>query len=247
MVTDISLANVSLNSYIERQKHDVFSYHTNWFELISQLYGYTFIPLTTCNTRGEITGFLPLCYMQSPLTGRRLVSLPFSDICPLLATGESDTHELIDQAIALAKERKVKYLELRTGVNETLARRQDMVEENQLYARWLLPLSANPDRAWSSLRKPVQHQVKKSEKLGVQVRTAQNREDMKHYYRLHLQTRSKKHGMPAQPEGYFLGLWDAFAASGAVQLLLAEYEGTVIAGMVLLASGSTIRYAYGAS
>jgi len=247
MVTDISLANVSLNSYIERQKHDVFSYHTNWFELISQLYGYTFIPLTTCNTRGEITGFLPLCYMQSPLTGRRLVSLPFSDICPLLATGESDTHELIDQAIALAKERKVKYLELRTGVNETLARRQDLVEENQLYARWLLPLSANPDRAWSSLRKPVQHQVKKSEKLGVQVRTAQNREDMKHYYRLHLQTRSKKHGMPAQPEGYFLGLWDAFAASGAVQLLLAEYEGTVIAGMVLLASGSTIRYAYGAS
>src|SRR5690348_2813191 len=107
MVTDISLASASLNSTIERQKHDVLSYHANWFELISQLYGYTFIPLTTSNTRGEITGFLPLCYMQSPLTGKRLVSLPFSDICPLLATDETDVHALIDQATALAKERRV--------------------------------------------------------------------------------------------------------------------------------------------
>ena len=247
MVTDISLAGASLNRYVELQRHDVISYHANWFDLISKLYGYTFIPLTTRGAQGEITGFLPLCYMQSPLTGRRLVSLPFSDICPLLAADETDANTLIDQAIALAKERKVKYLELRTGVNEALARRQDLVEENQLYARWLMPLSTDPDSIWSSLRKPVQHQVKKSQKLGVQARIAENREDMEHYYRLHLQTRSKKHGMPAQPEGYFLGLWDAFAASGSVQLLLAEYEGTVIAGMVLLASGSTIRYAYGAS
>jgi lipid II:glycine glycyltransferase (peptidoglycan interpeptide bridge formation enzyme) len=110
-----------------------------------------------------------------------------------------------------------------------------------------MPLSADPDSVWSSLRKPIQHQVKKSQKLGVQVRIAQNREDMESYYRLHLQTRSKKHGMPAQPAEYFCGLWDAFAASGSVRLLLAEHEGTVIAGMVLLASGSTIRYAYGAS
>jgi lipid II:glycine glycyltransferase (peptidoglycan interpeptide bridge formation enzyme) len=32
-----------------------------------------------------------------------------------------------------------------------------------------------------------------------------------------------------------------------MQLLLAEYQGTVIGGMILLASGTTIRYAYGAS
>ena len=187
MVTDTFLADASLNRYVELQKHDVISYQANWFDLISKLYGYTFIPLTTHDAQGEITGFLPLCYMQSPLTGRRLVSLPFSDICPLLATDETSANTLIDQAVALAKERKVKYLELRTGVNEALARRQDLVEENQLYVRWLMPLSADPDSVWSSLRKPVQHQVKKSQKLGVQVRIAQKREDMEHYYRLHLQ------------------------------------------------------------
>jgi len=97
------------------------------------------------------------------------------------------------------------------------------------------------------LRKPVQHQVKKSQKLGVGVRVAQRREDVAQYYRLHLQTRCKKHGMPAQPQAYFYKLWDAFAGSGGMQLLLAEYQGMIIAGMILLASNTTIRYAYGAS
>jgi len=67
------------------------------------------------------------------------------------------------------------------------------------------------------------------------------------YYQLHLQTRCKKHGMPAQPQRYFFELWDTFAGNGTLQLLLAEYEGAIIAGMVLFVSGPTIRYAYGAS
>ena len=61
------------------------------------------------------------------------------------------------------------------------------------------------------------------------------------------QTRCKKHGMPVQPQSYFFALWDNFAKSAVMQLLLAEYQGTVIGGMILLASGTTIRYAYGAS
>src|SRR5579863_1616306 len=247
MLKNSSRTDSALSIFVERHKLDTIAYSQSWFDLISQLYGYTFIPLTTHNAEGEITGFLPLCYMRSPLTGRRLVSLPFSDHCPLLAVDETSANDLIDQAIALAKERKVKYMELRSGVNEALAKRMDLMEENKLYVSWLLPLSSDADSVWSNLRKPVQHQVKKSQKLGVQVRIAQNREDMGCYYRLHLHTRSKKHGMPAQPREYFYGLWDAFAANGSVQLLLAEYEGTVIAGMILLACGSTIRYAYGAS
>ncbi len=223
-------------------------YHCHeWHNLLTELYGYELIPLVTADKKGLISGYLPLCFIHSPLTGRRLVSLPFSDFCPLLAADEVSVNNLIDQAINEAKKRKVKYLELRTGLNETLARREDLVEENQLYVQWLVPLSADPDKVWSRLRKSVQQKVNKSMKLCVQVRVAQNRQDIEHYYRLHLQTRSKKHGMPAQPREFFYGLWDAFAASGSMRLLLAEHQGTIIAGAILLASGSTLRYAYSAS
>lgn len=231
---------------MEERAQDCFYYSQAWFELITQLYGSSVIPLTTTNSNGEITGFLPLCLMQSPLTGRRLVGLPFSDHCPLLAVDEISANTLIDQALGLAQEKRVRYLELRTGTHTTLGKRRELAEGN-LYVRWLLPLADDADSMWAGLRKPIQRQIKKSESLGVQVRVATRREDVALYYRLHLHTRTKRHGMPAQPLGFFYGLWDAFAARGAMQLLLAEYEGAVIAGMVVLAAGTTARYAYGAS
>jgi FemAB-related protein (PEP-CTERM system-associated) len=231
---------------VEQQVKDTFYYDHRWFELLGKLYGYRIIPLTTTNGEGHITGFLPLCSVSSPLTGRRLVSLPFSDRCPLFAADEVSAHDLVDQAIRLAKRQDVKYLELRAGINDMLAKRPDLTESN-LYVNWTLPLSDRPEDVWKGLRKPVQHQIKKSQKLGVQVRTAQKREEMALYYKLHLQTRAKKHGMPTQSKDYFFQLWDAFAASGTLQLLLAEYQGTTVAGIVLLAYGKTVHYAYGAS
>jgi CelD/BcsL family acetyltransferase involved in cellulose biosynthesis len=245
-MTQTTLSDSRLSTFLEQQTKDSFSYNQAWLDLIAQLYGYRVIPLTTTNATGQITGFLPLCSVHSPFTGPRLVALPFSDYCPLFAADDASANDPINQAIGLAQAQGAKYLELRTGVNDVLAKRSDLVEGN-LYVRWQMPLAADSDAIWANLRKPVQHQIKKSQKLGVQVRIAQNREDVAHYYRLHLQTRCKKHGMPAQPQRFFFGLWDAFAASGAMQLLLAEYQGMVIAGMILLTSGSTIRYAYGAS
>ncbi len=245
-MAQISLFDFPWSTSIEQQKTACFYYNEAWFDLVTKLYRYTAIPLTTTNAAGKVTGFLPLCSMHSPLTGKRLVSLPFSDHCPLLAEDEDSANNLIDQAIQLAHEQKVRYLELRPGVNEVMPGRSELVEGN-LYVRWLISLTANPDAVWRGLRKPIQHQIKKSQKLGVQVRLAQNREDVAHYYRLHLQNRCKKHGMPTQPQRFFYELWDAFAASGKMQVLLAEYDGNVVAGMILLASGSTVRYAYGAS
>src|SRR5712692_5207026 len=244
--TYASFADLHLNDFVEQQTTEPLYYSRAWLDLTTKLYGYSMIPLITTNTTGQITGFLPLCSVQSPLTGRRLVALPFSDYCPLLATDDAITSNLIDQAIHLAQRQKVKYLELRTGVNDLLSKHPDLVEAN-LYVRWLLPLTTDPNNLWSQLKSSVRGKVRKSQKLGVQIRVAQHREDMAHYYRLHLHTRSKKHGMPAQPQRFFFDLWDAFAANGAMQLLLAEYQGIIIAGMILLSSGTTVRYAYGAS
>lgn len=245
-MTQAFLSDSHWSTFVEQQTKDSIYYSQPWLDLITNLYGFSIIPLTTTNGAGQITGFLPLCSVQSPLTGRRLVALPFSDLCPLLAVDDDSAGDLVDQAIRLAQEKRVKYLELRTSINDVLAKRVDLVEGN-LYVRWLMPLASDPDIVWSGLRKPIQHQIKKSRNLGVQVYIAQNREDVAHYYRLHLQTRCKKQGMPAQPQQFFFGLWDTFASSGAVQLLLAEYKGVIIAGMILLASGTIIRYAYGAS
>lgn len=239
-------ANTGTTTSVAERAQEVFYYDQAWLDLITKLYGYTVIPLTTTNESGAVSGYLPLCLMHSPLTGRRLVSLPFSDHCPLIADSEEDTRNLIEQALQLARQKKVRYLELRTGANNVLAERGDLMQ-GDLYVRWVLPLASDADALWLQMRKPVQHQIKKARKMGVQVRLAQSRTDVLRYYKLHLQTRSKKHGMPAQPQQFFLDAWDAFFPRNQMQVLLAEHEGQPIAGMVLFAAGSTVRYAYGAS
>jgi FemAB-related protein (PEP-CTERM system-associated) len=240
------LAGRDWSKDIERQAQESLYCSESWLDVLSRLYGYTLIPLTATDATGQVTGFLPLCSMSSPLRGRRLVALPFSDQCPLLATDSTSADRLVNDAIRLAQRQRARYLELRTGVSEALSRRSDLSPSN-LYVRWLAPLSHDAAEPWSNLRKSVQQKVGKARRLGVQVRIATRREEMARFYHLHLRTRTKKHGMPTQPASFFLMLWDAFAATGALQLLLAEAQGRVIAGAILLASGATVRFAYSAS
>lgn len=238
--------NTDLQAFLKERASDHFYADPAWLNLITSLYGYTFIPLTTTDTSGRVTGFLPLGYIQSPLTGRRLVSFPFSDSCPLLAEDEISANELVNQAISLAREKRARYLELRTGQNETLARRNDLISAN-LYANWLVQLGSDLDVVNKRLHQGARRKIKKARNLGVQVRIAKQRSDMYEYYRLHLLTRTKKHGMPAQPLAYFLRLWDAFASSGQIHLELAEYDGKVVAAHITAFYGKMARYMYGAS
>src|SRR5579863_608918 len=138
-VMSISLVDASLSGFVERKAPGVLPFMQKWLDTVPRLYGYRVIPLIATNKAGGVSGFLPLCLMKSPLTGRRLVGLPFTDICPFLAEDEESANQLIDEAIELARQQKVKYLELRTGANQTLASRPDLVEGN-LYVRWLLSL-----------------------------------------------------------------------------------------------------------
>lgn len=231
---------------MQQQMVESIYYSQEWHDLITRLYGYTFIPLTVKNGLGQLAGFLPLCCMRSAITGPHLVSFPFSDQCPLLAESDEIAHALLDRAAELAKETKVRYLELRTGQNALLSHRPDFVE-GKLYSTWKTPLYSDPDIIWSRLRKAVRNRVKKARKSGVEIRFAEHRDDILKYYRLHLQTRSKKHGMPSQPKRYFLELWETFAPSGSLRVILAEYKRTIVAGSILLCSGQTARFLYGAS
>lgn len=217
-----------------------------WLDLIQSIYGFTVTRLEVRGSDGTLEGYLPVCVLSSPLTGRRIVSLPFSDICPIVATDSATADRLVDQAIELGKKHRARYVELRTGSSALLEGRDDFIAADN-YVSWRLDLSAGEASIWSSVQKPVQRQVKKSRKMGVTIRFAQQREEMDIYHRLHVGTRSGKHGMPAQPRAFFRGLWDRFGADGTMQVLFAEHEGRTIAGMVLFAAGDTVRYAYGAS
>jgi FemAB-related protein (PEP-CTERM system-associated) len=245
-MAQITLTTAGLPEYIAAKAREVLYYDEHWLQLITSQYGYRFYPLTTREENGNITGFLPLLYIKSTFTGKRLVSLPFADFCPLLADNDASAHTLVDQAVALAQQLHVDYLELRTGEHAILNQRQDLAKAD-LYSRWTIELHPDPDFIWSRLPSAVRRKVKQAQRMGVQRRIATSRDDMLEYYRLHLATRSKKHGMPAQPLSFFLSLWDTFAPQDMLQLELADFEGQVIAASIMALRGKTAQYLYGAS
>src|SRR5579872_4796034 len=143
MIAQVSLHDAPWSPRLAGQAQSCFSYQPAWHALIAKLYGYKVISLTTTNAEGQITGFLPLCTLSSPLTGRRLVSLPFSDHCPLLAEDEQRANDLIERAVHLALVRKARYLELRPGMSQIIEQRPDFIK-GDLYVRWLLSLESDP-------------------------------------------------------------------------------------------------------
>ena len=243
---DVSAPEAQRMSSADFQQGDPFYSDERWLDLIQAVYGFRVTRIEARGSKGELRGSLAVCALASPLTGRRVVSLPFSDVGAMFASDDDAARSLIDQAVELGRRHRARYVELRTGPSPILDQRDDFVATDT-YVRWRLSLGAGEEKVWAGVEKPVQRQVRKSRKLGVTIRFAEERSAMDVYHRLHVGTRSGKHGMPAQPRAFFRGLWDRFGGDGTVQAVFAEHEGRTIAGMILFAAGDTVHYAYGAS
>lgn len=236
----------ALTQFIERHTDEPFYYRRSWLELLSRLYGYSVYTLTSRAPDGSLAGFLPVMAIHSPLTGRRVVSLPFSDFCPPLVASDAAMQDLLEQTLALAREERARYVELRSGQIEAL-NGQPGLARNDLYTRWVIPLLADLQAVWKQAKSSARGHVRKASRQGVKVRVGKSVSDVDAYHQLHLRTRSRKHGMPAQSRRFFHELWETFGATGGARVLLAEYEGAVVAGKILLISGATVRDAYAAS
>ena len=71
-------------------------FHTpGWLAALRRSYGYEPLVMTTCAPGRELTDGVAFCRVGSRLTGRRLVSLPFSDHCEPLADSESGLNDLL--------------------------------------------------------------------------------------------------------------------------------------------------------
>src|SRR3954454_5232514 len=91
-------------------------YHTKiWRDLIGEIFGHEPVYLAA-EVEGRINGILPLFHVQAPLLGSKLISLPY-DIGSggALAADTASELALVKQAVEIARERKVDYLELRYG------------------------------------------------------------------------------------------------------------------------------------
>jgi hypothetical protein len=84
-----------------------------WLEALRRTYGYQPFVLTTAEPRSDLRNGMVACRVHSWLTGRRLVSLPFSDHCEPLTGNYADFQELAAALHDQWKHKGWKYTEIR--------------------------------------------------------------------------------------------------------------------------------------
>jgi len=238
--------------YVEAHPEGVVFQHSGWLRALQREYGRRPVGLAVEDDAGALRGVLPLMATSGlpfagacGVTGRRLSSLPRTPLAGPLA----DDREALRALLAAAIERTPAGAQLQLKLREPrLDGLVPGVERHPWRLAYVAELPARADDLrYGTARShaTVKRSVRKALRSGVRVREATSREDLRAWYRLYLAT-MRVHVVPARPLRFFEALWDELRPAGAMRLLLAERDGQVLAGTVLLMLGTTVFYAFNA-
>lgn len=210
-----------------------------WAQVLGEVYGFS-PQYLVAESGGATTGVLPLMEVNSWCTGRRGISLPFTDRCPPAAEDPQTRQQLLTAAIALGRGSGWRYCELRGG-GEAIG-----APPSISYYQHVIPLGPDPQVAWNRFDGSVRQGVRRAEKSGVQIEFSASPEAVRAFYTLHCRTR-QRHGLPPPPRRFFDAIQRHILARGHGQVVLARHDGAAIAGAVYFHFGRTALYKFGAS
>jgi hypothetical protein len=216
-----------------------FFHSAAWARVLHESYGYRPLYFSLMEG-GHMRALLPMMEVNSFLTGRRGVSLPFTDFCDPLAETEEDLREMWSAVKAAGQEKGWKTAELRSvkGLSGEAAAAS--------YYYHTLSLKEGREAVSRGLKDTHKRNIKKAGKAGVTVELGRDVQGVREFCRLNTLTR-RDHGLPPQPSFFFEAVGRNIVGAGRGFVSLARYQGETIAGAVYFHFGRRAVYKYGAS
>lgn len=216
-------------------------FHTSmWSDVLKESYGYRPFYFTEIE-KGELKSVLPVMDVDSFLTGKRGVSLPFSDYCEPLVDDRARFENLMDRVLEFGKKQGWKYLELRGG-----RRFLNGTEQSGSFLGHEIDLSCGAGEVLAAMKDSNRRNIKKAEKEGVRVEITTAPEAIMEFCRLNRMTR-KEHGLPPQPQAFFQIFYANVITRGGGFISQAAFEDKIIASNVFILFGKKAIYKFGAS
>lgn len=224
---------------VERSKLGFF-YSRAWAKVLSESYG--FLPIYIAEIiDSQFETLIPLMEIHSRITGKRAVSLPFTDVCEPVFSDPTNAEALLEAFSSYAKQKKWKYLECRGGAI--------FFSQKSIAATYYLhrvDLDKGLDRVFSDFRENVRRNIRKAKNHDVRVRFDNSLSALREYFRLHCLTRSR-HGLPPQPFRFFKKLFEHVLSRDKGFVALAYNKDIAIAGAVYFYFANEAIYKFGAS
>jgi hypothetical protein len=230
--------------FVERHPHASVFHASGWLEALSRTYGYEPIVYSTSPPNTELTNGLVLCRVNSWITGRRLVSLPFTDHCEPLVEALAD-RTAVQRALkqALEERRGLDYVELRPRDADSWS--DPAAGKGDSFAFHVLDLRRPLEQIFAGLHQStLQRKIRRAERESVSYEAGTSDALLNDFYKLLLQTR-RRHMLPPQPVEWFRNLMSRMGRD--VTIRVASKDGRAVAAILTLSWRDTMTYKYGCS
>ncbi|HEV2400287.1 MAG TPA: GNAT family N-acetyltransferase [Candidatus Sulfotelmatobacter sp.] len=218
-------------------------HRVEWLQALKSCYGYTPFALTTSAPGSPLMDGLPVCEIKSPLTGRRFVSVPFSDHCQPLVSDPRVSNALIYALTERLKTQHHKYFEIRPI---TYAGDQDSgLQICNTYHFHRLDLHPSLDLLFKQFDKnSVQRKIRRAERELLRYEEGSSERLLNCFYKLMIMTR-RRHGLPPQPLKWFRALGASLGSD--LKIRVAFKKDTAVASILTIAYRKSLVYKYGCS
>jgi CelD/BcsL family acetyltransferase involved in cellulose biosynthesis len=218
-------------------------HHPAWLRLLHAQYRYPFAVCGIAAPDGRLVAGLPVARVESRLTGRRLVALPFSDHCAPLVADDAPAPAPAALAAGLDDLRRTAGMRLEVrGTGGVLA----AAPAGARFHRHVLTLEGDVGSVERRFRKPqVLRGARRAVREGLHAERRTDVDALASFYRLHVATRARL-GVPTQARRFILRFAELFRAGLGFVLMVRRGQQPVAAAVFLTYRG-VLTYKYGAS
>jgi len=209
-----------------------FFHLVGWHQLLSTTFDYEPIYLWVLDS-GEVRGVLPLCLVKSLLFGRCLVALPIGVYGGIVASDHRAAQMLLEEAMRIARERRVRYLELRGNphsdfkIDSNLNGSASSWSCKDLYVTFLGEIQESDEANLARIPRKQRRMVRQGEKFGL--KSLIDNERLRAFYNVYAES-VRNLGTPVYGYGYFENLIRTFGDKCNVMVI--EHQGKVIAAVM---------------
>jgi serine/alanine adding enzyme len=225
------------DSFVESMPEACNYHRWVWRRVIQETYGHRPYYLAAMSG-GCICGVLPLVLVRSRLFGDSLVSVPFFSYGGVLAGTEGARDALLAQAIDLARDLRVRNMELRQGA-EPVPDWQDVSGKITME----VPIPSNIAEMWDRLNPKIRKRIRHARKEGLTTRWA-DRDAVDDFYSV-FATNMRNLGTPVYPRAWFAKMCDYLP--GQVRILTVLEEGRPAACALVSAFRDSVELPWAAS
>ncbi len=220
-------------------------FHTRgWLEALQTTYGYRPVVYTT-SLGSALENGVVFCKVESALTGKRLVSLPFSDHCQPLASGD-DLQVIFKHLQNQRVQQRLRYVELRPLLwKSAVAPEQRGFSESNRTSFQKIDLTPELNSIYRKFHDScIRRKIKRAERESLVYESGRSAALLDKFRTLLLLTR-RRHKLPPQPAAWFRNL--VHSLGNQIEIHVVSKGNVPAASIITLRHKNQATYKYGCS